>query len=445
MWSQTRTPSRVILVSVSLLVACEPNAVSGYRRSLADIHRSQPARLDDDPFAGATVLERRSLIEAVLARNPDIEAARAGWRRALARVPQQSALDDPMVSYSFAPRSIVGDAPFGQRIEIEQKLPITNRRGLAGDVALAEADAARDNTDAVRLRLAAMASGMFDDYYVAERALEVDTHHRNLLEQVRASALAQYTAGRASQQDPLQAEVELAMIDREQLMHETERRLVIARLNGLLHRDPASALPPPPKQLAIPASDPLDNRALLEIALRERPELRGQDARIRRGVAARKLADRAAWPDVGVMAAYDSMWDVPEHRWMIGVSIDVPLARGRRTGAREEADADTDEARFMRERVADEIRVEVYAAIERVAEARRALQLYEDRMLPAARAQVEAARAGFVADRNAFQSVIAAERSLRHVTLEIERALAEVHRRLAELDRAVGRIPGGAK
>lgn len=445
MLSIIQTLSRLAVLGVTLLAACEPAAMSRYRRSLGDASRAQPVRFDEDPFAGAAVLERRALIEAVLARNPDIDAARAAWRRSLARIPQESAFDDPMVSYSIAPLSIASDAPFGQRIEIEQKLPITSRRSLAAEVALAEADAARDNTEAVRLRLAAMASTLFDDYYVAERALEVDAHHRGLLEQMRASAEAQYTAGRASQQDPLQADVELAMIDREKLMHETERKVVVAQINGLLHRDPGATLPSPPKQLLAPASAALDERALLEIALRERPELRGQDARIRRGVAARKLADRAAWPDVGVMASYDSMWDMPEHRWMVGLSVEVPLARGRRDAARDEAEADTDEAKFMRERMADEIRVEVRTAIERVAEARAALALYEKRMLPAARAQVDAARTGFIADQNEFQSVITAERSLRHVTLDIERARADVHRRLAELDRAIGRIPGGAK
>ena len=443
--SITRTSNHVAILGAFLLAACEPAAMGGYRRARVEMPTSQRAGLDEDPFAGATVLDRRALIDAVLARNPDIEAARASWRRALSRVPQESALDDPMVTYSIAPLSVVGDAPFGQRIEIEQKLPISNRRGLAGNVALAEAEAMRDDIDAVRLRLAAMASTMFDDYYVAERALEVDVHHRTLLDQMRESALAQYTAGRAAQQDPLQADVELVMIDRERLMHETELKVVIAGINGLLHRDPGASLPPPPKQLAIPPDDKLDDIVLTATALRERPELRGQDARIRRGQAARKLADRTGWPDIGVMASYDSMWDMPEHRWMAGVSVEVPLARGRRAAARDEAEAETAEARFKRERLTDEIRVEVRIAIERLAEARAALVLYEQRMLPATHAQVQAARAGFIADQTEFQAVIAAERGLRHATLEIERARADVHRRLAELDRAVGRIPGGAR
>ncbi|MGE0872855.1 MAG: TolC family protein [Kofleriaceae bacterium] len=391
------------------------------------------------------MLERAELIQAVLTRNPDVEAARAGWRRALYRIPQETALDDPMISYSLAPLSVTGDAPFGQRIEIAQKIPLTSRRGLAGEVAMAEAEAARNDVEAVRLRLATMASMLFDDYYVAERALEVDSHHRTLIEQMRASAVAQYTAGRAAQQDPLQADVELAMIDRERLAHETDRKIAAASINGLLHRDPAAALPPPPKELGSAGDRTLDEHTLVEAALRDRPEVRGQTARIERGEAAGRLADRASIPDLGVMASYDSMWGMQEHRWMVGLSIDVPLARGKRAAARAEAKAETDEARLKREQIVDDIRVEVHVAIERVNEACAALALYEGRMLPAARAQADAARAGFVADQNEFQAVIAAERSLRHVTLEIERARADVQRRLAELDRAAGRLPGGVK
>lgn len=438
--------SRMLLIGLPLLAAsCEPAAMARYRHSLPDAPGPRPPALDEDPFPDAAVLERRPLIDAVLARNPDIGAARASWRRALSRVPQETALPDPMVSYSLAPLSIAGGAPFGQRIEIEQKLPIANRRDLAGEVALAEAEAAHDDVEAVRLRLAAMASSMFDDYYLTARALEVDAHHRSLLEEMRASAEAQYTAGRAAQQDPLQADVELAMLDRDRLTHETERKVAIAQINGLLHRAPGASLPPPPKQLAVPPGDTLDERAMTDAALSARPELRAQDARIRRGTAARQLADRAAWPELGVMASYDSMWDMPEHRWMVGVSVEVPLARGRRAAARDGADAETEQATLVRERIADEIRVEVRTSIERVAEARAALALYEQRLLPAARAQVEAARAGFIANRNEFQAVIVAERSLRHVTLDIERARADVHRRLAELDRAVGRSAGGVR
>lgn len=434
-------------VGLSLLIACAPSANARYRRAFASlsIPSSRQPALDDDPFAGVAVLERRALVDAVLSRNPDVGAARAGWRRALSRVPQETALENPTISYSLAPLSIAGAAALGQRVEIEQKVPITNRRGIAGEVALAEADAAGGHAEEVRLHLAAMASALFDDYYVAARARELDVHHRSLLEQMRASVVAQYTAGRAAQPELLQADLELAMLDREQLMHETERKVVTAQLNGLLHRHPDAPLPPPPDQLAALDSEALDEREAMENALRLRPELQGQAAKIRRGEAAEKLAALQAWPDVGVMASYDSMWEMPEHRWMIGLSVEVPLDRGRRAAARDEAEAEAREARFLRDRMTDDIRVEVSTAIDRLSEARAGLALYEQRIMPAAQAQVEAVGAGYLADQSEFQAVLAAQRSVRHITLERERARADVHRRRAELELALGRLPGGGR
>lgn len=66
-------------------------------------------------------LDRQALIEAVLARNPSVEAAREGWSAALAEYPQVTALDDPMVEYSLAPRGSAYCPP---------PAPRSRRRGL---------------------------------------------------------------------------------------------------------------------------------------------------------------------------------------------------------------------------------------------------------------------------------------------------------------------------
>jgi outer membrane protein TolC len=70
------------------------------------------------------------------------------------------------------------------------------------------------------------------------------------------------------------------------------------------------------------------------------------------------------------------------------------------------------------------------------------VRLFRDRLLPAARDQVGAARSGFETGRNSFLALIDAERNLRNVELGYEEALASLGHRRAELDRALGRIPG---
>jgi len=439
-----------VAAGVALLFGCGSSSQEHrYGAMLADLGRVAPARAsapDGDGrelFAGAAQLDRAALVGAVLARNPDVESARQAWRGALTEYRRATSLEDPMLSCSFAPLSIGGgaDVPFGQEIVVEQKIPFPGKRRLAGEVALAEAEAMRSEVDSVRLELALMASNLYDDYYLAARSLEVNQHHGQLLGQMKKSAEAQYVAGQASQQDPLQAEVELANLERDRITLEAERDTSVAQLNGLLRRSPDAPLPPAAELPAPPGLD-ADRRELLAQALAHRPELGAAGARIRGGEAAMDLAGREFYPDLGVMGSYNSMWDMPEHRWMFGITLDIPLQRGRRRAATQAAEARTARARSQDLRLRDQIAVEVARAHVRVLEGARVVRLLDERLVPVARDQVRAALAGFSAGKNAFTAVVDAEKNQREVELQFHAARAELWRRVAALDRAVGQVAG---
>ena len=136
------------------------------------------------------------------------------------------------------------------------------------------------------------------------------------------------------------------------------------------------------------------------------------------------------------------MWDMTAHRWMVGVMLDVPIQRGKRRAAVEQADARMARARFEDQRVIDDIRVEVARATRQVEEARALVALHVERLLPASRARVDAARAGFTAAQNSFLAVVEAQRSLRQIELSLATSRAELSRRQAALARVVGIVPG---
>lgn len=403
---------------------------------------AEQLRDDAHLFAGDAPLDRGALVAAVITRNPSVDAARAGLRAALAEIEQARALDDPTIGYELAPLSVAGDAPFGQVISVRQKLPFPGKRRLAGEVALAMAEAEAAEIDVVRLELAQMASELYDDYYVAARALEINAQHKVLLEQIKKSAEAQYVVGRAAQQDPIQAEVELAQLERERITIEAERDQIVARINGLLHRAPGAMLPAPPADLTIALAPAGTSAELQELALRRRPQREAANARIDTARARLAVAKRDYYPDLELMGSYNSMWDMTAHRWMVGVMIDVPIQRGKRRAAVEQAEAQIARARFEDERVVDEIRVEVDRAHRRVSEAERLVAVYTEKLLPAARAQLDSARAGFTSAQNSFLAVVEAQKNLREIELSLARARAELSRRKAALARAVGDIPG---
>jgi len=405
--------------------------------TLGRIDRDRPAQLVDEVVIGGTVLDRAQLVAAVLARNPDLDAARATWRVAVAAYPSAVTIDDPRLSYEVAPFSIGSPVPFGQRVELSQKLPYPGKRAAAGDAALASADAAEADYDTLRLELAEATVHVFDDDYVAARALEVNTHHHELIERIYKSATAQYTVGKASQQDPLEAEAELIALDRERLMLETQQRTATARINRLLRRAADAPLPPPPAKLEITVEAGEGSA--------RHPKLVAADARIRARAAEIAGSRRDFYPDLELMASYDSMWSDWQHRFMIGVGVEIPLQRSGRRASIERAEAEQAKATAELASVADMLAEDRDGSRRAIVEARADLELDEKRALPTARARVDAGLAGFTAGQTSFSTVVMAEHALRDVELRLEQTRADLDRRIATLDRLSGRIAGGAR
>lgn len=420
-----------------------------YDTMLGELRREDQSRADSDAqltsLARADSLDRGQLVAAVLAANRELAVMREGWRAAVAEVPAAGAFDDPMISYEIAPLSIASSsAPLGQRVQLSQKLPFPGKRDLAHDAAIAEAEAMRGDVEGMRLALAESASQLYDDSFVNARAAEINEKHRVLLEQLKKAAEARLASGRGSTQDALQAEVELGHLEHEHAMLETERISIVARLNGLLHRSPSAPLPPPPTELSVPAEPPA-LASLTRDARTARPQKAAAEARVRAGEANVAAAERAYYPDLELMASYDSMWDMPEHRWMVGVAIDVPIQRGKRDAEVAAQRARVAQARASVEQQDDEIGVEVTRAHRELVEALHVVKLYDERLLPTARTQVDAAVGGFTTGANDFPAVIAAERGLREIELAALRAHADASRRASTLERVTGRVAGGMK
>lgn len=434
-------------MALSAFIAACAGTPHRYDNMLGELRRDERAHVDANgklaAFVNAKQLDRAALVTAAIATNRDVEAMRQAWRAAAAEVRAQTGLDDPMASYSLAPLSIGSDAGYGQVIELRQKLPFPGKRGLAGDAALDDAEVTRADYHAAQLAVAELASQLYDDAYVNARALEINDRHRALVEQMKKVAEARVASSRGSAQDVLQAEVELGHLEHDRVMLETEQITIVARINGLLHRDPSATIPAPPTaELTAPAM-PVDVASLLRAAVTDRPQQAAAAARVRASETRVSIAERAYYPDFELMGSYNSMWNMPEHRWMIGVGLNVPIQRGKRAAEVEAAEARVAQARAAADNVSDEIRVEVTRAHRELVEAIHVVHLYDERLLPAARSQVDAALAGFTSGTNDFPAVVSAERGLRDIELAAFRARAEAWRRQATLDRAVGRLPQG--
>lgn len=442
---RARAASLLIFLSLTLPSCTSRAEGGGPPESLG----FEPGNSDPSPISRAQErldlqqIDRLAFIQEVLARNPSIEVARQGWRAALAELPQVTALPDPRLEYSTAPLSIGSSrVPYRQIVRASQRFPWPGKLALEEKIATAEAEAAHQGYEATRQNMALVASMLFDQYRAVTRSLELNGEHRRLTLDMKAAAGAQYEAGSASVQEPLQAELEHSRVLHQRVILESRQAVVTAQMNGLLHRSPERFLPAPAAWVAPTHRDLEETGALQEQALRNNPERLATHARVRARESAVRLARQQYYPDVSLKGAYNSLWTDRANRWTVGLSVDIPIQLGARNGAVAQARARLAGAQAQLEADDDAIRVGVERARQQLIEARNLLNLYQDRLLPTVRAQIEAAQIGYETGRNGFQALIDTERSLRALEIEHQDAIAMYGRRSAELDRALGRSPG---
>lgn len=404
-------------------------------RATATVEPLDPAR--------DQVLEPERLACAVLTSNPELAAWRETSRAAQARVDKPTAVGNTSVSYTFAPASIGSDrVRYGQVVQIEQSFRLGQTQ-LERQVARAEASATQHDRDATERHLVLLATTLFDAYYATSRALETNAEHADLIATLLDTATVRYATGDAPQQDPIQAELEVAHIEHERVVLESQRDVVKAQINGLLHRAPDAALPPPPKRIASDRPQTIAGADAGETgdAYGPRPESRAALALEEAAQQRTTLARRRFSPSISVMGTYNSMWQELPHQFMVGAGLSIPLqVRSLRSGI-SEAQAQHRAARHQREAVEDAIEVERATARLELKEAHHVANLHESRLLPAARARVDAATVGYETGDNDFSAVIEAERELRQLELDLHQALARLADKRAELQFALGKPP----
>jgi outer membrane protein TolC len=402
-----------------------------------------------DAAAGGTrgvdsTLALETVLARVLERNPSLEAARAAWRQAKAEARVSGAFADPMIDLMVAPRTLGrSDMDAGYRITVTQPLPLFGQRGPQRREAERERDAMGFDLGALRLDLVREARMTYVDYWRVTRAVEANRELAGLLSQVRSVALAKYAAGLVGQQDPLQADAELAMRDHTAVMLERERRVAVARLNVLMHQPPETVLPPP-AELALPDTSSI-HEDLQARARAQRPELRAADARVGAGEAGIAGARRARLPETSVSAGYDRMWSDAEMRPTVGLAFSLPIQLGRLNGEADAARARLAKSEAERAVVRDNVAFQVADAMARFHEQAHDVAITRERLVPLAERALAATRAGYEANRSDFMALLNASRDLLRARLEADESLAALQLARADLDRAVGEAPLNAK
>ncbi|MFV1993007.1 MAG: TolC family protein [Acidiferrobacterales bacterium] len=382
-------------------------------------------------------LELKQLIQIVLERNPSLTAMELAWQAAKNRIEQVSSWDDPMLSYSYAPRTRGrDDQDLGQKIQLSQKLPWPGKLGLKEDSARFQAQAKQENIKAVRLRLIEVSVRSFADWYYIHEALRINRVNQDLWQEFRIIAELKYGTGQASKQDALRAEMEQAMLEHAAIILLRKKRNIQANMNTLLNRSPDSLIPPPgnmPEAATIPAVNKLRQMALVN-----HPELKALLTTGKASEAQVKLAEREYFPDFRINAGYNSLWAQEEKRYTVGLGINIPLALGKRSARVDEKRARNQQLKWQLIEKQAEIAGAVQRAYNGAQESRHVLKLYRKKLLPLAEENLHAAKSDYQSGKGNFLDLVSVEKNLIQTQLNQAQALADYHSRLALLARHVG-------
>lgn len=395
-----------------------------------------------DSLLRAPSLDLELLERAVLERNSSLSAIRAAWQGAKAAADQAGGLEDPMLEIVTAPQSWSSPSVDPAYMAgISQRLPLFGQRGLKARAARAGARALGEDYRSARLDLLREARRVYYEHFLAARGHSVNEELKELLGQVRRTAVGRYSAGTVGLEDALQADVEIAMLDHADVALTRMGRVAVARLNALLQREPGSPLPEPPSDVAIHMA-PMRSDSLVALARGLRPELKAWSAQRESRDAALSLARRERLPEFTFSARYDRFMADREWRPQVGLAMNLPIQFGRLGAAERQARAGVEQMEYRRKAAEAQIGYEVETALAGVQETEHEIRIIEERVVPATERALRSIRAGYENNRAGFTALLSAERDLARARLELYRAKVGYLQSFADLERAVGVAPG---
>ena len=402
----------------------------------------------------------REFIMAALQENPEIKQAEETAHAKAARIPQVTALPDPMLKTKTLPepvRTAEGDNFF--ILGVSQKLPVPEKLDRAGRIALEETRIALQELERVRLRVIADVKRAYFQLYAIDKSIEITTENRDLMRGLIDVAIGQVEAGKRAQEDVLRAQVELSNLEA-QLVQLGQRRITaVAMLNRQMDRPSATPIAQPADFDVRQVDARLEE--LFEHAVKSNPELGRIERQIERDREAVELARLAYWPDftigfewmlmesreafrpppnpaTGMRPTVPKMSEDASDNWAITFGLNIPIWRDKIEGGIREARRRLGASQQQYTSVRNSVYFRITDAFERVRSQRELADIFGYTIIPQAQQAYEVSRAGYVAGSSDFLYVIDNWQKWLVFRIQYHRILGDLERSVADLEQVLG-------
>lgn len=387
-------------------------------------------------------------IRRALAENRTVQAAYHNVQSLRYRIPQVTALEDPVAANtifpipSVAPQySLMGYNPYN--LTLAQQFPWFGTLRLRGEVADRDVRVALAELAAAQLDAVAAVKRAYLDLHAGETSAALLAETREVLEDFRAIARSRVPVG-GSQQDVIRAGTLISELDRALASNRQDIASARAVLSRQIHASPEADLRTEP-QLSFDAV-PTEIEHLYRLAVAARPELRGRLEAVARDEKAVELARKRSRPNVTLGFTYMDMTRTDAVSRTAGgmpniglfVGFNLPIYRGKyEAGVHEARERSLADAKLYEAQL-DEAHSEIKDAFTQARVQQDVLELLRDSILPRARQTLELARADYENQNVDIATVLSAQREVLQVAIQVAQVEAELGKALASLERAVG-------
>jgi cobalt-zinc-cadmium efflux system outer membrane protein len=393
----------------------------------------------------AETLELPSLIRVAVERNPKVSAAKARWQATIEQYPQVTALPDPMFMYGYFLRSVetrVG--PQRHRVSFSQAFPYPGTLDAAGEVVKKAIEIERVKHEQVIRDLIVELKLSYHELAYLQRAVELTRQNHELVASILTIATARYAEGKATLNDVLKAQSQLAQLEYDFILLEELQRVEHANINGILSVPSAT-----PLGATVPvAYEPLDV-ALADVekqALAKRQELRIAALTIEKATERIALAELQTKPmlkfDLMTIETGEAlMLDAPgsgKNPFSIGFGVTIPWSSLKNSSKVREAQQNHEVVTANKRVLEDETKVALQKVYFRLGNARRLVELYETTLIPQAGAAIEVAETWHQEGPKSITGFLETQSVWLNFNLARLRAISDYQQNVARLEKLVG-------
>jgi cobalt-zinc-cadmium efflux system outer membrane protein len=423
------------------LFACVAVAF-GQEQTEGSPHAALPPQ-EHTHFDAVTSLQ--DLLTEAERNNPQIEAARQGWKAAKQIPSQVSTLPDPQFSLQQvnvgSPRPFAGytNSDFAYMgLGISQDIPYPGKLRLKGEIAKRDADATEQQYESVRRAVLAGVKAAYFQLAYLSKTLGILESDGQMLEQVEKAADARYRSGMGTQQDILQAQLEQTKLLREITMHHLEVAKAQAQIKQLINRTQSSPDIEPSDLPETPLPYTFDE--LLSATEGQNPEISGAKQMVEKQKLQIDLAHKDFYPDFNIQYMWQRT-DPTQFRayYMLSVGVRVPVYHSRKQRPElAEAEADLSRSRSEVESQTQQVAFELRTEFDTAEKTAELLKIYRDGLLPQTRVEFQSGLTAYQNNKQDFQGLLASFLDVLHLDEEYWQSIADRETAVAHLEELTG-------